>query len=1624
MADKPGQQEATGLERAQVRDQQQAKVGIMQRVRNTGSAVAGAFSGHAPATENNPAQAPAGQRKDEALVDVTTARGDEMQTFHNHLFAAIRTEYSRDADAAAPASIMRDVFTQPAWISVIRNPPIPTPREEVDEEYAKDMKRTREILADTLTRARESPTFMIGDFTTHDLDIIYTAMMGTPVEREVTGTSKDQKQTKDMKTLNAVELWEADRDRGAWPKDLPTPPEAFFKFLVSVAKMTKTEEADQGEFVGNVCKALSAQGRTFTDWKELAYRNVVDSSFLNAELFENSKEPIEDACNVLLPRSQAINSLPSDKMDELDHVPGNGYLEIFEAGKKEREAAVADAGARLEAADTAKVAAEANVTAAENEIIEAQGRHDYLLLARKTANSKGSVEIDGTRHMKGSAELEELITQADGRLEAVRNDTSATEGEFNEAKARLDYLLQARKTANSKGSVEIDGTRHMKGSADLEDLIADASKRSELAQENKTTADKTKAQAERTVAASNAALEREVARFQKYVANESPERVCVDLSDYFRALLHNRDKSVSGLDQVMEKMGERMPNPHLMELLASARKVADSRSKCIEAFGRLLDTGLVESLHKEITDAKGGSAQLALRSRLALEAKDPESVAVLTKALNRQEGALARDQAIYGFNENVFKGELASFREGVEKAPLPDDVKKELRKVVMEMTTLQYGASDVNASIDAIHEIYGKPFKKVAQRAVNALRGSQSTQQVGGLSRFAWVVARITFETRAGRIETPPPKALPPHKAIWEKIKRVLAKPFLLMAGFGGWYYELVMEKIDLIWTNPWHRRTKKPDADHRPTDRKPKKVWNWLRGVGGLAGIFYITSIAMGWLVSSAPSKANDGSWRWFSYLWPPNYTTAIAGGPYYTKERHVFYPDKPAFLGGAKLLKPKTWGRLFSKEAGWYRVDNVFRGSAVRPWTWLMPLDKEKPRVWIINDHPANFKNRSVPEIMEMFHLKSSSYAKFVKDTPPLFRYLYEKRFGYSVLEKRDIGQRPEHCTRPLKRGMTRGNKEETDEQMEKRLRLMKLPRSCMNLPSWNTDAQKPAMLTNFADLKGYRLGKKSPKWVMGDKVCCTIAIKKTEDFKDKGYYLNPLKVDAFVGAIKEYKDGGGSLTYEYLSGNNSMFRKEWYLVTANERMNIILFGIKTRESATFLSTQKKNATALLAPFCDKEARAPEFLERERRDDFINAWTEVAATSGEVLKIAFERARRTLSAKKLVTPEYMNEDTKRLVSALSEKVVQAKLGTPAAPVAVRPADPQVEANMKEDAAKKREEILSKATPSELKVHLVALLNEAKAEADKAAAAQKKTGTQGQAKAPAPSPITGITPGLVNKWLVSVARNAPVSKRTLEWSFKIAKTRKSAYFTDREEDYKVEQAAKKLLPNIKLGNHEARGALIEYPELLETLLMFNDRHSRFSVLKSDMFALHLKELLVNGIEIKVEFDPKARNPSPSLMQAVDDEMLADKDKTGLKAKGSIGAVVKPEPGNVPVPNEESITFFEDPDNQRFSALVDKAIEAILKDPKTAIANAVLEKVHEGSRESFDGSVKAYLHNVVKNGGSGAIVGVKKLVKETDDGLMLKTELFGDPKKRDANLREKIMGLVNAMAKPPKPKVK
>lgn len=317
---------------AQVRNDERAKLQAQKEftAQSTGTETA---------TATTAAQAPK-HANAQLGVDARNVKGDYLTEFNNTFVNAMTRGHRRDTSAESPEMLIRQIVCQPSFIAAIASGEPRTPLEHVDSKYRDHMRGIRSGLAAQLTRASQDVTHVMQKPTTHEMDVIFTTMLSTPL------------------------MWNTPAHAGGpaqpWPADVPKPDQAFHRFLENVA--IRTHPGDEGVFIGNVLKDLATKPTMVGGRSDPTFTNMIDRESVNGYLSQKCTQAIETTVSDFRTRVLGVLTTPKTDMDPVTEMPGIGCTVPQDI--------LQDAYARAETAQTRNVnmknAYERALTAARN----------------------------------------------------------------------------------------------------------------------------------------------------------------------------------------------------------------------------------------------------------------------------------------------------------------------------------------------------------------------------------------------------------------------------------------------------------------------------------------------------------------------------------------------------------------------------------------------------------------------------------------------------------------------------------------------------------------------------------------------------------------------------------------------------------------------------------------------------------------------------------------------------------------------------------------------------------------------------------------------------------------------------------------------------------------------------------------------------------------------------------------------------------------------------------------------------------------------------------------------------------------------------------------------------------
>jgi hypothetical protein len=762
-------------------------------------------------------------------IDREATEGGDLDLFNNKLLDALRRGQSRTRHMDVADAMIREVFTDAVFIMAIQShDAVKTPLEEIDEEYAKEMKQRRARLAEELNRARTHKEYMIGKLSAHELDIIYVTAIGK------------------------IDLWEKQR----WPEGKVKPHIAFFKFLESIAIREKNET--KGEFIGMTLKYLSTK-HTLTDSKEECERTLVDTGYINEYLYSRSAAPIDAAVESFHSIMSSLLATPTREMHPTVNVPGLGYNEHYPKALAEKKAWAEQMRPQYDKAKAAFDVAER----VHNEVED--------LCAR--VKKEGSVKLDNgevitKKDAKKDGRLDKALQKAENDLKAARAVLDPVEREYRnrvdevqrfEAEAKpeafakeLSDHFRQRLEENRDSNVELSNvgeamarrlpniavTKLLDKATELSDSMEEAALHFHPVMANKEQFDR--------------------------VHDEVMKLLAGSLTDYSEAMVVKRVKEVVELikgspfasREFMQRMRAEIDSAGLSD---GSKKLLADHLESVEMilYGKMDDSTKIVLERKPETYE---DRRLASEWALKMTFRD-----------------YVHETQVFSYKKDEFEKRMKEFGQDIEAAVLPEEVKIRLRAVHKCMGSLTYSKSDIHNMIGKIANSYAFPLRKVVPLAVKDLK-EKNYRNLAGLTEGEKVVARMVYEARRDKVESDQALSESKWTKFWKTVNwhlftreswlsRDLHHPGKLV---WLWRKTIGQDVDDLVGYHPFKRSNWKEKRKIKVRGKRERlsKVPRWVDGAWGFFWKTYVIGVPLvGHLLTTPPLE------HWYSYLWPLNW-------------------------------------------------------------------------------------------------------------------------------------------------------------------------------------------------------------------------------------------------------------------------------------------------------------------------------------------------------------------------------------------------------------------------------------------------------------------------------------------------------------------------------------------------------------------------------------------------------------------------------------------------------------------------------------------------------------------------------------------------------------------------------
>lgn len=892
-------------------------------------------------------------------------------------------------------------------------------------------------------------------------------------------------------------------------------------------------------------------------------------------------------------------------------VPGVGYyidVEGFGPCKVEN---VSEAYVKMERLEEAagKVENAAEEAGRANEILE-------RVLERKTAAQE---ELTNAREAVTEANAKkqkvEVVRQgvADGTVKISKAQLQKEEAAADKEKAAADQRLQ-----------------------DAEQDLANIEAAEGTARGQKSTADRVLG--ERT--AEHDALKADFEIMQT-AEGERFEELVVHYSNEFRAMiLEGTEISESMINDLAQKMDQKLPNLTVLELVEDAKDLLDVRDVSQQYVPEQETIPIKEEdLNKALIDGK-----------IKQETYD----AFMEKLKKRAEEEKLNP---FLYKKEEFEDKVKAFKDKVNRAVLPEEVKVRLNAVADAMKAKRYYLRpDLETELTKIEDDNAYPLRQAAKVSVEELN-KKTPEKAGKIADAQFIIARMIYE--AHKKELDPLSST--REGSWEKLKNKVMWVFTKEFWVGrrkkdrepgeerGGVIPVLYRNLSIKQTYHDLRPSnfKKKLVGRNPKTRKPHRYRWYTRGMRGiwqgtLKGMFIVGAVIA---VNNAPANP-DLTRHWYSFAWPGNWNNTS------------------------------------------YYINHFFRA----PWDWWKPITPELPRKRIIDDSydiPSRLVHRPAKYYTQAYNVTTDDRLEWLKENAERFpvktvskeewgtlkyfrgssggvlRYLQEHTTLQRVVSIEDLPQDPRTLSRPRRGGEAAkkqaetveptkvekqeaegekpdekaeeqkpeeglswyeyiwpGNwfgsdeegEEEVDEMLKERddFKLMRqygqtLPESCKALgidavtedpktPEDENDIQEYQPLTRT--LHGGREydAEEVDRWEPGYPFACTLALdaKPLED----NFVINKAKANEFVDYLRVQEKNGAHVNYSYMVKNTAHFVQKGFLVTKTRSRVMEDFRIAGLGAVDMVTAQdpKRMRRLILQPLVH-ERTVGEGIENARR-------------------------------------------------------------------------------------------------------------------------------------------------------------------------------------------------------------------------------------------------------------------------------------------------------------------------------------------------------------------------------------------------------------------------------------------
>jgi hypothetical protein len=1103
--------------------------------------------------------------------------GGDFIEVNRELIKAIRSGQNRDdskseetsesEDKSKPDMLMRQVVMQEQFIAVVEGGTVPTPREQMNTAYKDRMREVRAELAEDLRNGT------VKELDSDKMDIIYSTLLGQMHVFDAEGEPiyKRDQDGNFQKDGNGdkvpVLFWET-----SWPEDIPLPNDAFFKLVESVT--SRSHAGNEGQYLGNVLKALTGCRTIHGENQDPTLRFLVDENYVDAYLEKRTAKPIEQAVKHFQEYVKTLLVMPESEMHPELKLAGTGYFLQLSDGRKVRNdeeviQALRNKDAEVKLADQSHKSAEQevetaidkhreaqNVTAAARDVVEGT-QHDLEAAEERLRDALAlNADVEAGRRQMSRVELEQRLQAADADVERTGKEVRAAKAQLSNAEIREEELLS---------------------------LVENAIK------------DKTEKQAK------HMRLGEALRIMEKEEAQEYTDLVRT-LTDNFRSELLGQMSGGDLESTISSKTEKWVVNLSIANLVKDAKELVVLMDDSLKLVPLDLQSHWLDMTDDELKEAFK---------------KDKLSVEKL-EAIHELRKLKKETHDTFKYKMDEFTEKVNEFKGSVDKARLHPDLRTRMMMLATAIESRRQTRDDLQHIIEDLGTVHGYPLGKAAKASLEKLQ-KRTKANVCRIPDGEFIVARMIFESQ----KDVPPSAQPQEgkwKKFWDKVfwhvftveswigkskkHRKTGEPRQgKLISFYRWTWGQTVD--DLKPCN-----FKDPIIGKNPKDGKAKVYEHYRRGYRGIWKGIVKTAfwIGLGFAIASAPPNPQRAKWEWYSYIWPGNwiqhtwhhvtnvghYWDHFWRPPWQWFSAHETAAPRKRVISDSYDDPSKLADRPLQYYATAFGVNDEDNQKWLKDHEGVLRYFQERrtlKRVLRVTPLPDNDRNCSQVKGQRGSTKKgpakvdpSKQPSKTPGKTPATAQG--RKDVSFSIFGgNNDADERKERFIAKVQREYGRQIPEDEIEKLHKEFgekipveALNRLKYKHMKVNRWAKLALehgqtipkscKALGIGSVDEVTDYQPLAKRDRWEKGNPFCCTVSIEY-EVISD-GQMLNRAKADEFVRYLRDQEDKGRNVTYTYITQNSHLWLQRGFHISRNQDKVMDLLGISSLDRVNFVLAQ----------------------------------------------------------------------------------------------------------------------------------------------------------------------------------------------------------------------------------------------------------------------------------------------------------------------------------------------------------------------------------------------------------------------------------------------------------------------